>query len=238
MKRFLLVSLALLGVMAATPSAHANALAPGGSNTVADTFSIAGNGLTLVDTWAASPAALSAPGGGVTQTIFGTYQEWVYKDASGNLYFLEQVANSALSTASVARITASSYGSFTTDVGYLTGALPSTGGAVSGGITPNAIGGGVVIDRSDEGSGVGQTVGFYFGATKIIKGSNSVVLVIQTNAKAYDRLGTLSVIDGTTSSNLTFEPTVVPEPSTMAIAGLGALGLIGYGLRRRKALGA
>jgi hypothetical protein len=30
----------------------------------------------------------------------------------------------------------------------------------------------------------------------------------------------------------------VPEPSTMAIAGLGGLGLIGYGLRRRKAMGA
>jgi len=30
----------------------------------------------------------------------------------------------------------------------------------------------------------------------------------------------------------------VPEPSSMAIAGLGALGFIGYGLRRRKALGA
>jgi len=30
----------------------------------------------------------------------------------------------------------------------------------------------------------------------------------------------------------------VPEPSSMAIAGLGALGMIGYGLRRRKALGA
>ena len=26
----------------------------------------------------------------------------------------------------------------------------------------------------------------------------------------------------------------VPEPSTMAIAGLGTLGLIGYGIRRRK----
>jgi len=35
-----------------------------------------------------------------------------------------------------------------------------------------------------------------------------------------------------------FSQTAIPEPSTMALAGLGALGLIGYGLRRRKALGA
>jgi len=36
--------------------------------------------------------------------------------------------------------------------------------------------------------------------------------------------------------NLTFNTSAVPvpEPSSMAIAGLGALGLIGYGLRRRK----
>jgi len=33
-------------------------------------------------------------------------------------------------------------------------------------------------------------------------------------------------------------PPGVPEPSTMVLAGLGALGLIGYGLRRRKAMGA
>jgi len=32
--------------------------------------------------------------------------------------------------------------------------------------------------------------------------------------------------------------TTIPEPSSLAIAGLGALGMIGYGLRRRKALGA
>jgi hypothetical protein len=42
------------------------------------------------------------------------------------------------------------------------------------------------------------------------------------------------------TANITITTTVtaVPEPSTMAIAGLGALGMIGYGLRRRKALGA
>jgi hypothetical protein len=31
-----------------------------------------------------------------------------------------------------------------------------------------------------------------------------------------------------------YSQTAIPEPSSMAIAGLGALGLIGYGLRRRK----
>jgi LPXTG-motif cell wall-anchored protein len=31
---------------------------------------------------------------------------------------------------------------------------------------------------------------------------------------------------------------VIPEPSTFLIAGIGGLGLIGYGLRRRRVLGA
>jgi hypothetical protein len=37
---------------------------------------------------------------------------------------------------------------------------------------------------------------------------------------------------------LTTDLTTVPEPSSMALAGLGALGLIGFALRRRKAMGA
>jgi hypothetical protein len=43
------------------------------------------------------------------------------------------------------------------------------------------------------------------------------------------------------SSNLTLSQipsTSVPEPSTLALTGLGTLGLVGYGLRRRKARGA
>jgi len=171
----------------------------------------------------------------VGQTIFGTYQEWVYKDAAGNLSFLEQVNLTAASD-TVNRITASSYGPFTTDVSTLTGALPATGGPSAGGTVPNNTGG-AVADRTAD----GDTVGFNFLTTPIPAGGNSAILVITTNAKNYNRLGTLGVIDATTSSNLTFQPVqppTAPEPSTLAIAGLGALGMIGYGLRRRKALGA
>jgi len=43
--------------------------------------------------------------------------------------------------------------------------------------------------------------------------------------------------DASTAS-ATIQQPPVPEPSSLAIAGIGALGLIGYGLRRRKALSA
>jgi len=234
MKRFLFVSLALVGVMAATPSARATVPAPGGTSTTISTTPLAG--LTFVDQFSAAPAPI-APPGGVTQIIFGTYQEWVYRNAAGNLVFMEQVKLAAVSEA-VQRLTVSGYAGFTTDVSYispnaLATDVPPT--AFTDGIVPNAGAGASVIDRSPA---PGNVVGFDFAVTNITAGTNSVVLVITTNATAYNRSGVLSVIDGGSSSNPTFAPTVVPEPSSLALAGIGALGLIGYGLRRRKALGA
>jgi PEP-CTERM motif len=41
----------------------------------------------------------------------------------------------------------------------------------------------------------------------------------------------------TVSFDQSLNNSVAPEPSTMALAGLGALGFIGYGLRRRRATG-
>jgi len=72
--------------------------------------------------------------------------------------------------------------------------------------------------------------------------SNSGTLSF-TNSSTFSIAQALAITLGAgDSATLTINTTVVaaavPEPSTMAIAGLGALGMIGYGLRRRKALGA
>jgi len=50
-------------------------------------------------------------------------------------------------------------------------------------------------------------------------------------------LGAAGATNSTSWSGTIESTTAVPEPSSLAIAGLGALGMIGYGIRRRKALG-
>ena len=49
---------------------------------------------------------------------------------------------------------------------------------------------------------------------------------------------TLGFGDSITFNSSTGTPPSAPEPSSMAIASTGGLGLLGYGLRRRKALAA
>jgi hypothetical protein len=106
----------------------------------------------------------------------------------------------------------------TTDTSTINGsAIPGTlvGTPVSNGLTttyswnPGASSGNLVFLNTGTFS-IGQTLAVTLGA------GDSATLTINT-----------SVV-----------PTATPEPSTMAIAGLSALGMIGYGLRRRKTMGA
>jgi len=79
-----------------------------------------------------------------------------------------------------------------------------------------------------------QTAGNVFD----IKFYNPVSVVNVTKDIELDASGSTGIAPtGFTFMDQRFSE-VVPEPSSLAIAGLGALGLIGYGLRRRKALGA
>jgi hypothetical protein len=80
-------------------------------------------------------------------------------------------------------------------------------------------------------------------SSNVVAGSTSGSNYVQTpNAAGSYTLGqtlTLSGLNAGASANYGGTSMVAaPEPSSLAIAGLGGLGLIGYGLRRRKAPGA
>ncbi len=72
------------------------------------------------------------------------------------------------------------------------------------------------------------------GVSSTTNGTVGTGYTLSNALNIYYAAGNSSNINATT----TLSAVAVPEPSTMAIAGLGALGMIGYGLRRRKALGA
>jgi len=98
-----------------------------------------------------------------------------------------------------------------------TGAILSVGGG-SGTLQSGA--GGTVTITANFGSPITQPEAFSFGWSNVTPLTPTVSGGVIQNWTAHD-VNTQSA-------------TVVPEPSSFAIAGLGALGLIGYGLRRRK----
>ena len=70
-------------------------------------------------------------------------------------------------------------------------------------------------------------------------GQNYVSLPNPAGSYTLGQTLTLTGLNSGASANFGGTSSVaVPEPSTLTIAGIGGLGLIGYGLRRRKALGA
>jgi len=72
-------------------------------------------------------------------------------------------------------------------------------------------------------------------------GFNSVVMGNPAGSYTLSQTLTLSNLVESQNNSFNFGGTssvLAPEPSSLAVAGLGALGMIGYGLRRRKAVGA
>jgi len=108
-----------------------------------------------------------------------------------------------------------------TSSALLTGTIETASVQVNGGTNKVVLS--VFVDTVD------ATLASYFG---LPGGSapwqGSLNLSFQVAATLGSAFSTTNVGSGDAITN------PVPEPSTMAIAGLGALGLIGYGLRRRK----
>jgi len=223
--------LAVLASLAITAApARASILLVGANNQAPDAF--ATNPVTDGTTNVLATQTLS----GSSSTLDVTITEWVLQvKTTKELDFVYQVTNNAASTDAVGRVTVSNFG---------TGAPGTTG--------PWLIDAGYVVgtgtnsppsqpapDTQDRLNGNhGNVVGWNFTDLGVTPTNLSSVLVIETSAMSYNAFGAVAVIDGSTVDFPAYQPVMVPEPLSVTLAGMGALGMIGYGLRRRKAMGA
>ncbi|MBL9122542.1 MAG: PEP-CTERM sorting domain-containing protein [Planctomycetaceae bacterium] len=202
-----LLALAALGLLAGT--AQAVQINPG--DTIFAPSEPGPVGGVLVDSLTSNLNALTFTGKLYTEVYSG--------DAAnpyGGLTFVYWVENSGPNA--LARYTTSNFAGFLTDVSY----DPQAGRAPT------------LVDRGVSGDVIGYSYLDVIGNGKILAGETSAKMVVQTDAQGYTR--TLGfVINGSTAQGATFAPTqIVPEPSSIALAGMGLAGVIGYALRRRR----
>jgi hypothetical protein len=143
----------------------------------------------------------------------------------GGLTFTYLLTNDLASTHAIERLTINGYSGFLVEANYQ---------------TPTSDQIPTLFDRS---AGLGDTVGesFYnpiislpgFGNGVLSPGATSALLVLQTDAQFY-QLSTANVIDGSVATVATFAPVpAIPEPSSIALASLGFIGLALWRRRRR-----
>jgi hypothetical protein len=182
-------------------------------------FTVSNAGLTYV--------ASTGPQTITTPTFTANYTEWVYSApvvfspstpalCGGCLNFFIELTD--VSGDSLDSITTGSFGAFNTAVGYSTAGLPGTPPIPAP--TPSS----TVITPSSVNRNPGSVIGFSFQPTVIAAGDGTVLLEIETNATNYTA-GYVSAQDDTAGTSAGFAPTSAPEPGTMAMLGLGLIGL-------------
>jgi hypothetical protein len=195
--------MACIGVLAASAQAGASPLFPGEA-VVPDASRVTGAFVTSV-------SGTFADGLG---RISGTYMESVYRESTGSLSFVYQLANTGPDP--LERMTGSAYGGFTTDVSFVAG---------SGSRDP------LFADRT---STPGDAVGFHYtDGDNILPGERSDLLIVRTDATFFGG-GTITFQDGGVAEVAGLAPAPAPEPAslTLALVGLPGVGL--YLWRRRR----
>lgn len=208
---------AALGASLLSVTAFANTITPGQEMQTPDVLNL--TGMTLVASTSGSLDSL---------TFNASYEAAVFRGGSNAscptcLTFAYQVTDNGANgsgTGIIEDMTASVFSNVTTDVGYTT-LSAGQDGFVSGGTMPLTVG------RSAAGNGSVVTFDYPdqgIPANDILPGDHTAVLLIQTNATNYTT-GMFSAIDGATATSTAFEPAAAtPEPSSVALSGLGLVG--------------
>ena len=208
--RFIRNSVAALLVAVLANSAMATLLAPGGTVAPGPTGSPAGAAL-VVDS---GPQPFASVDG---TSFSGTLRTQVFTNDAGNPFGLNRLTFTYLLTNNgpdaLERLVTINFQGYQTDVG--------TNAVLVPGILP------VAADRSANGRVVGWD---WTGGPGVGPGGNSTLLVIHTDATQHQAAQN-SVINGSVAVVNSFGPVPIPEPATMGLAGLAALGFVA---RRRK----
>jgi hypothetical protein len=206
-------ALMLAGAVFATNASRADAaaLVPGGDVAVPIVGAVGVNPFANVLVVSSGPLSDSS----LTGDLDATFWAAVYRDTvTGFLDFYYQVRNDTSSTTIAHRETEFNFGGFTTDVYATVGGFGIFGVGVE------------APTDADRSGGTGATVGFEFqtqpppGSGTLNPGELSYVKIIRTNATEYTT-GVSNLINGGVAEVATFAPTVIPEPATLLLVGLG-----------------
>ena len=233
MKSTKLLALLMLTLALVAVSAQATPLAPGGNGVpVGETVPA---GLTLLaSSGQVNWMAPGAPGAGMAS---GTLESAVYKTTAGTLDFVYQYTNDPTSTAGISQTTGLSFAMGfccnSVDADFFSNGSALGSGFVNGTAIPQ-----LVARSAAPGIVVTWTYNFPTDATDINPGQTGAVLVIATDATAF-QTGTLGLIAGGTFTDVNvFEPAPaggVPEPAMFLPLGAGLMGFALFRRRRARA---
>ncbi len=149
----------------------------------------------------------------------GTLQDRVVRlDATGKLAFVQQITDTVAGlNGFVTSVGRDDFTDFLTDVDFST----TSSGTRAPGSTSRSVDG-ALID-------------FDFATEPILSGQESRNFHIVTDGVVFDRNGSTEIRlnNGSSVRLSTFAPVSVPEPTSLTMLALGALGLFGYGWHRK-----